>query len=250
MDKVKQLTSLLSVAGQLSPSDMASVKAAGFGAVIINRPDDEARNQPSYREIKEAAEAAGLNTYFLPISGGNFSDDTIAEFGRILDSASSPMLAYCRTGTRSTTLWALSEAGKSPVDAILNIAKEAGYDLSKMKQRLEERRASEEEQSLGGDKTMKHQIVIVGGGSAGIATAASLLKRKKSLDIAIIEPREEHYYQPGWTMVGGGIFEAEATCRSMKDLMPSQVKWIKAAVATFQPDEQYSYAGGWRNGVL
>ena len=237
MVKAKRLTSRLSVAGQLGPSDMASVKAAGFGAVIVNRPDDEARNQPSYSEVMSAADAVDLQVHYLPISGGNFTDDAIAEFGGILDSESVPILAYCRTGTRSTTLWALSEAGKSPVDAILNTAQEAGYDLSKMKQRLEERRASEEEESLGGDKSMKHQIVIVGGGSAGIATAASLLKRKKSLDIAIIEPCEEHYYQPGWTMVGGGIFEAEVTCRSMKDLMPSQVKWIKAAVATFQPDD-------------
>ena len=237
MENAKKLTSRLSVAGQLSPGDMASVKAAGFGAVIINRPDDEAWNQPSYAEVKEAAETAGLKTYFLPVSGGNFSDDTIAEFGHILDSASSPMLAYCRTGTRSTTLWALSEAGKRSTAAILNAAKKAGYDLSKLRTRLEERRITHTNTTSGGGNTMKHQIVIVGGGSAGIATAASLLKRKKTLDIAIIEPREEHYYQPGWTMVGGGVFEAEATCRDMKDLMPAKVQWIKAAVSTFQPEE-------------
>jgi len=81
-----------------------------------------------------------------------------------------------------------------------------------------------------------HQIVIIGGGSAGIATAASLLTRKPSLDIAIIEPKDEHFYQPGWTMVGGGIFTPEKTRRSMKDLMPSQVKWVKGSVATFDPE--------------
>ncbi|MCB2097174.1 MAG: FAD-dependent oxidoreductase, partial [Parvularculaceae bacterium] len=53
---------------------------------------------------------------------------------------------------------------------------------------------------------MKHQIVIVGGGAAGIAAAAGLLKRRRDLDVAIIEPKDKHYYQPGWTMVGGGVF--------------------------------------------
>jgi sulfide:quinone oxidoreductase len=82
-----------------------------------------------------------------------------------------------------------------------------------------------------------HQIVVVGGGSAGIAVASSLLKRKPDLDIAIIEPKEEHYYQPGWTMVGGGIFEALDTRRKMGDLMPKKTTWIKAAVSTFQPEQ-------------
>ena len=56
-------------------------------------------------------------------------------------------------------------------------------------------------------RSLKHEVVIIGGGSAGTATAASMLKRRPSLDIAIVEPSEDHYYQPGWTMVGGGVFE-------------------------------------------
>jgi len=85
-------------------------------------------------------------------------------------------------------------------------------------------------------KNTTHQILIIGGGSAGIATAASLLKRKSSLDIAIIEPNEDHFYQPGWTMVGGGIFTPEKTRRNMQDLIPKGVTWIKAAVSTFEPE--------------
>lgn len=81
-----------------------------------------------------------------------------------------------------------------------------------------------------------HQIVIVGGGSAGIATAASLLKRRPSLDIAIIEPAEHHYYQPGWTMVGGGIFDVASTERPMASVMPTNVTWVKGAVAAFKPE--------------
>jgi len=81
-----------------------------------------------------------------------------------------------------------------------------------------------------------HQIVIIGAGSAGIAIAASLMKRASQLDIAIIEPADTHYYQPGWTMVGAGIFDAPFTARPMSSVIPSGAQWIKASVATFEPD--------------
>jgi sulfide:quinone oxidoreductase len=84
---------------------------------------------------------------------------------------------------------------------------------------------------------MHHTVAIIGGGAAGIATAASLLKRKPGLDIAIIEPAETHAYQPGWTMVGGGIFDVATTMRAMNSVMPKGVRWIKAAASTFQPDD-------------
>lgn len=84
--------------------------------------------------------------------------------------------------------------------------------------------------------TQRHDIVIVGGGAGGIATAASILKRAPKLDIAIVEPRDTHYYQPGWTMVGGGIFEPDVTARPMASVMPKGAQWIKAAVSTFQPE--------------
>jgi len=79
------------------------------------------------------------------------------------------------------------------------------------------------------------QILIVGAGAAGISTAASLLARDKSLNITLIDPADTHYYQPGWTMVGAGIFSPEATARSMASLIPDGVQWIKAAVASFEP---------------
>lgn len=84
---------------------------------------------------------------------------------------------------------------------------------------------------------MHHSILIIGGGSAGIATASSLLNRDKSLDIAIVEPSETHYYQPGWTMVGGGIFHPQQTEQPTHAVMPNRVTHIKAAAASFQPDD-------------
>jgi len=79
------------------------------------------------------------------------------------------------------------------------------------------------------------QILIVGGGAAGIATAASLLARDSSLSITLVDPADTHYYQPGWTMVGAGVFEPQSTARSMASLIPRGVTWIKDAVATFEP---------------
>ncbi len=81
-----------------------------------------------------------------------------------------------------------------------------------------------------------HPVVIVGGGSAGISVATSLLKRQGNLDITIIDPAAEHYYQPGFTMVGGGVFRIGQTKRSMASVMPSDVTWIQKAVASFDPD--------------
>nr|TFG51732.1 MAG: NAD(P)/FAD-dependent oxidoreductase [Hyphomicrobiales bacterium] len=80
-------------------------------------------------------------------------------------------------------------------------------------------------------------VVIVGGGAAGIGTAASLLQRRSSLSIAIIEPRDSHYYQPGWTMVGAGIFDAKSTERTERSVMPANATWIKASAASFTPGE-------------
>ena len=83
----------------------------------------------------------------------------------------------------------------------------------------------------------KHQIVIVGGGNAGISIAAQLLKKNRNLDIAIVEPSEKHYYQPAWTMVGGGFYDIKDTEKTEAEVMPEGVEWIKDAVSSFQPDE-------------
>jgi len=68
-----------------------------------------------------------------------------------------------------------------------------------------------------------HSVVIVGGGAAGISVASSLHKRDRRLDIAILEPSATHHYQPGWTMVGGGVFQPEVTSRPMSQVMPGFV---------------------------
>ena len=82
----------------------------------------------------------------------------------------------------------------------------------------------------------RYDIVIVGAGAAGIATAASLKKRQPRLSIALIDPAETHFYQPGWTMVGAGIFKPPATSRPMASLIPTGTTWIKQAAVNFEPE--------------
>ena len=83
---------------------------------------------------------------------------------------------------------------------------------------------------------MKHQIVIVGGGAAGISTAAMLKKKDKTLDIAIIDPSEKHYYQPAFTLVGGGCYNLAETEKNEADLIPEGVVWLKEYADSFIPD--------------
>lgn len=86
-------------------------------------------------------------------------------------------------------------------------------------------------------KIRHHQIVIVGGGSAGITVASSLFRKDASLDIAIIEPSSKHYYQPGLTFVGAGIFTMKAIERNEGDVIPANAQWIKDAAAELLPDQ-------------
>jgi sulfide:quinone oxidoreductase len=79
-------------------------------------------------------------------------------------------------------------------------------------------------------------IVIVGGGAGGIAVASSIVKRNDSLRVAVVDPSQTHYYQPGWTMVGAGVFDPRVTVKTMASLIPCGVDWLQAEVERFEPD--------------
>ena len=228
----KQLTSEISVAPQIVAADIAEIAALGFKSIICNRPDGEGVDQPLFAEISKAAESAGLHTRYLPVVSGKVAESDAAAFGSALKDLPKPILAYCRSGMRSATLWALSQAGARSSSVIVQSARDAGFDVTGVMNRV----AAGADVSA--DKPFaSHDIVIVGGGAAGAAVAASLLRRRRNLDIAIIDPAETHYYQPGWTMVGGGIFKAADTAKEMRNVLPRHVKWIKAAVAGFEPEK-------------
>ncbi len=92
---------------------------------------------------------------------------------------------------------------------------------------------------VGLQPTASHRIVIIGGGSAGITVAARLAKALGRPDIALIEPSSTHYYQPLWTLVGGGVFPKEVTARNEAALIPGGVTWLQDAVTKFSPDDNY-----------
>jgi sulfide:quinone oxidoreductase len=238
---IKTLTAGLSVSPQITASDMRAIKDAGFRALICNRPDGEGSDQPTFEEIAKAAKKEGLEAVYLPIVSGMVRDEDATAFDTALTELPGPVLAYCRTGTRSATLWSLAQAGKRSVADILAATKAAGYDMAGVVRRI-----------VNGGKTptdtgdASYEVVIVGAGAGGIAAAASLKARKPSLEIAIIDPSDIHYYQPGWTMVGGGIFEPEETARTMGSLIPKGVHWIKSAVAAFEPDNNAVILDGCR----
>ncbi|WP_319825542.1 TIGR01244 family sulfur transferase [Thalassovita sp.] len=237
----KKISEEISVAAQILPGDIATLVGMGFRSIICNRPDGEAADQPTFEEIDAAALSAGLQTRYLPIVAGKVQDQDADDFGKALMELPGPTLAYCRTGTRSATLWSLSVAKSRPVADILSATKAAGYDMAGVVRRI-----------VNGGKTptdtgdARFDVVIVGGGAAGIAVASSIKARKPDLDIAVLDPADIHYYQPGWTMVGAGIFEAQTTAKTMGSLIPQGVHWIKSAVAAFEPKDNAVILDGCR----
>ena len=132
MSEFKHVTPDFAVAGQLGTAEIAQAAAEGFRTIIANRPDGEAPGQPSVAEIKAAAEAAGLAFKAIPFSGLPPAPAVVMETAKALDEANGPVLAYCRSGTRSITAWALAQAlaGSHTPDEIIALAQKAGYDLS------------------------------------------------------------------------------------------------------------------------
>ncbi|MGH1419083.1 MAG: TIGR01244 family sulfur transferase [Hyphomicrobiaceae bacterium] len=237
----QKLTDDLSVAGQINPNDIAKLSAAGFKSIISNRPDGEGSDQPSFAEIETTAKENGIAARYIPVTTGTVTDEDAAKFSVVMSELPKPILAYCRTGTRSTTLWALAEADKRPMSDILSRAKDAGYDMSGIVRRI-----TSAEEVRTDTPVDKYTVVIIGGGAAGAAVATSLLRRMSDINIAIIEPSDTHYYQPGWTLVGGGVFSAKQTAKRMAAVLPKRATWIKAAVAGFEPEKNQVVIEGCR----
>jgi uncharacterized protein (TIGR01244 family) len=112
---------------QIRPEDIAGAAAEGVRTIINNRPDGEEPGQPAGAEIEAAARAAGLAYRHIPVAGG-FSEAQVAAMAEALEAG--PALAFCRSGTRSTYLWALARARQGvAAENLVRAAAEAGYDL-------------------------------------------------------------------------------------------------------------------------
>lgn len=207
---IKPLTPRLSVAPQLTVDDIARVARSGYRSIICNRPDEESPDQPSADDIRAAAQAAGLAFAYIPAISGALTDANASAMRSALETLPAPTLAYCRSGARAEKLAQMAGLLDDPAEA----------DTC--------------------------DVLIVGGGSAGIATAASILKRRRGIRLIILDPSEMHYYQPGWTMVGAGIFGPDFTRRAQADLIPRGARWIRESAAEFHPEERQVTLGDGR----
>jgi uncharacterized protein (TIGR01244 family) len=131
MSGFRKLTENVLVSPQLALADVAAAAASGVAMIINNRPDGEDPDAPQSADIAAAAAAAGLNYVEIPVGHAGFSEPQVDAMIAALEQAEGPILAYCRSGTRSTLLWALAQAkqGEKP-DAIARAAMQAGYDIS------------------------------------------------------------------------------------------------------------------------
>lgn len=205
-----KLNEELSVTGQISIDDLAEIAEIGFKSIICNRPDFEGgAEQPSSEQLENLAKNHGIVFAYLPVEMGALSAEHGEKFKVLTAELPTPILAFCGSGKRATALHHLAKQDESveqqPVSSACNWSN--AFD-----------------------------VVVVGGGSAGIGVTASLLKRRSSLRIAIIEPSDKHYYQAAWTLVGGGAYEAADTVRDMVDVIPKNAEWIQVAAASFDPD--------------
>jgi len=128
----------ITVAPQIAPEDLAAIAEEGFRVVVNNRPDGEEGAQPNSGDIRAAAERAGLRYEFIPVTHAGFSGNQVEAMAEVLRRAEGPVLAFCRSGTRSAHLWALAAASEGGDPAVLTTrAAAAGYDISAIRPLLD-----------------------------------------------------------------------------------------------------------------
>lgn len=195
--------------GQIALADLSTAAEMGYRSIICNRPDYEnGTDQPASMALLAEARRLGVEFAYLPVLPNAISERDIQSFAKLLETLPQPVLAFCRTGNRATQLY--QRASSSALQP-----------------------------RTGGLPNLAADILIIGGGAAGIGVAASLLKRSPALQITLIEPNDRHYYQPAWTLVGGGAYDVDKTFRPMSKVIPLGANWIKAAVVEIFPQEKF-----------
>ena len=237
--KLANLEKGVLVADQILPEDLKDLAEQGIKTIFCHRPDGEGPDQPNFAEIAQAAKKLKIKTHYLPVVSGKISEADVTAFAQLFKESKKSVLGYCRSGMRAASLWALSQGASQGLAQTLEAGKQAGFDFSGLTQRIVGIQANNA-------SVIHHEVVIIGGGAAGVAVASSLLSRNSKLDVAIIDPADTHYYQPGWTMVGGGVFKPATTVKTMASVIPSKAKWIQAAVAGFESEAKQVILEGCR----
>ncbi|VVE21080.1 bifunctional protein tyrosine phosphatase family protein/NAD(P)/FAD-dependent oxidoreductase [Pandoraea anhela] len=222
----------------LSPADLPSVSVAGCRAIIyLSTPN--ARDPRATRDILAAADRFGIHFDHIPLDGPVAHSAEIAQLRASMARINGPVLLWSHSLSQCIEAWAFAAAHDQPPIEILETAAAAGHCVAHHIRRIA---LGSRRRHLASAK--RHTVVIVGAGAAGIATAASLLAREPALDIALIDPCATHYYQPGWTLVGAGVFSQAKTARDMAGVLPPDVKWIKAEVVGFEPSSRHVVLSG------
>ncbi|MAE88888.1 MAG: TIGR01244 family phosphatase [Pelagibaca sp.] len=132
-----ELTPGYSVSPQIALEDVQAAADAGITLMICNRPDAEVPPELSHRAMEEAARAAGMAFVYIPVTNESLTLEQVTQQAELLAEADGPVLAYCRSGTRCSIVWAMGKAGDMPVDEILATTAKAGYQLEGIRPTLE-----------------------------------------------------------------------------------------------------------------
>lgn len=133
----KALSPNVSASPQIRAEDIPAAVEHGFRSLICNRPDGEAPDQPDWSEVAAAAKTAGLATAHIPVTPSGIDADSVARFAAALEAMPKPVLAFCGTGMRSASLWALSNNGSLTAEERIRTGARAGYNLEPLRQRMD-----------------------------------------------------------------------------------------------------------------
>jgi uncharacterized protein (TIGR01244 family) len=133
---IRKITPGYAVSPQIALEDLAAIKAAGFTTVIDNRPDGEIPPDLHTDAMQQAAEALGLTFVVNPVISGGMTMENVTAQGAAIAAAAGPVLAYCASGNRSSVVWALSQAGKMPVDDLVGLPARFGYQLDHLRPQI------------------------------------------------------------------------------------------------------------------
>lgn len=135
---IRKIDDAISVSPQITAGDVPELARLGFRTLVANRPDYEEPGQPEMAELEQAARDNGMSWVYLPVESGNIQDSDVDAFAPMYEKAEKPVLAFCRSGTRCSVLWALSSARHMPLEPIIQRAGQAGYDLRGLIPRMQQ----------------------------------------------------------------------------------------------------------------